>query len=204
MGGGTALATGDIGKGLSAGLGAFGGAGLGAGLMGAGAGTAEAAANALGMSGAATGAGSQAAMLAAQNQGFGQAGLEALGQSAGYASGAAPVIASPFQSMGQGLSNLVSSGPAGELARSSFMSNVGGLGGLAKYGSAAAAPMLMGGMEQGQQPVISQTPTMNRLEYQARPTVPTPTFDISGQEKSILILVMLTLVGSLCRVILAP
>ena len=37
MGGGTALATGDLNKGLMAGLGAYGGAGLGSGLMGAGA-----------------------------------------------------------------------------------------------------------------------------------------------------------------------
>lgn len=37
MGGGTALATGDLNKGVTAGLGAYGGAGLGAGLMGAGA-----------------------------------------------------------------------------------------------------------------------------------------------------------------------
>jgi hypothetical protein len=153
MGGGTALATGDISKGLSAGLGAYGGAGLGSGLMGAGA-AGTAAEMAGGLSGASAGE------LAAAQQGAMQA--------------------SPFSTMGQGLSNLVSSGPAGELARSGFMSSVNGLGGLAKYGAAAAAPMLMGGMGQGQQPTISQTPIMNRLEYQARPTTPTPRPDVPG------------------------
>ena len=160
LGGGTALATGDISKGLSAGLGAFGGAGLGAGLMGAGATTAAQTAMSS-YPAAAGGLGVQEAMA------LGDAGLTA-------------AQASPVATMGQGLSNLVSSGQAGELARSSFMSNVGGLGGLAKYGAAAAAPMLMGGMGQGQQPGISQTPTMNRLEYQARPTTPTPRPDVPG------------------------
>lgn len=182
IGGGTALATGDIKKGISAGLGAYGGAGLGAGLMNVGASTAEAAANALGVPGAVTGPGSQAAMLAAQNQGFGQAGLEALGQSAAGAAGATPAVASGTQSALAGLQGVTSSGAAGEAARSGFMSGVGGLGGLAKYGAAAAAPMLMGGMGQGQQPGISQTPTMNRLEYQARPTTPTPRPDVPGYD----------------------
>lgn len=182
IGGGTALATGDIKKGISAGLGAYGGAGLGAGLMNVGASTAEAAANALGVPGAVTGPGSQAAMLAAQNQGFGQAGLEALGQSAAGAAGATPAVASGTQSALAGLQGVTSSGAAGEAARSGFMSGVGGLGGLAKYGAAAAAPMLMGGMGQGQPPGISQTPTMNRLEYQARPTTPTPRPDVPGYD----------------------
>lgn len=180
MGGGTALATGDVSKGLMAGLGAYGGAGLGSGLMNVGASTAEAAAGALGVPGAATGPGSQAAMLAAQNQGFGQAGLEALGQSAAGATGATPVVASGAQNALAGLQGVTSSGAVGEAARSGFMSGVGGLGGLAKYGAAAAAPMLMGGMGRGQQLGISQTPTMNRLEYQARPTTPTPRPDVPG------------------------
>lgn len=151
MGGGTALATGDIGKGLSAGLGAFGGAGLGTGLMSAG---------------------TQAAADAAV-----AGNLSALGEPALAATNAAQAAqAAPFSTMGQGLSSLTSS----EAARSGFMSGVGGLGGLAKYGAAAAAPMLMGGMGQGQQLGISQTPTMNRLEYQARPTTPTPRPDVPG------------------------
>jgi hypothetical protein len=147
MGGGTALATGDISKGLSAGLGAYGGAGLGSGLMGAG----QAAA---------------ASAIPPEAVHFSQTGAELAG--------------SPFSTMGQGLSSLVDSGAAGEAARSGFMRGVGGLGGLAKSGLAAAAPMLMGGMGQGQQPTISQTPIMNRLEYQARPTTPTPRPDVPG------------------------
>lgn len=56
VGGGTALATGNIQKGLMAGLGAYGGAGLGAGLAGAGAGAAQQAATAGGAAAAETAA----------------------------------------------------------------------------------------------------------------------------------------------------
>ena len=90
VGGITALATGDISRGLMAGLGAYGGAGLGEALAGAGSATAEGAAGALGVEGAATGAGSQAAMLAQQNAGFGAEGLSKLAESAKVAAGAAP------------------------------------------------------------------------------------------------------------------
>ena len=134
--------TGNLGKGLMAGLGAYGGAGLGAGLMGAGATTAGSTASALGVPGAATGAGSQAAMLAAQNQGFGQAGLEALGSSAGVAQGAAPVIQSGMQSLGAGVQGLGT-----EAGRNAALSSMGGGMQAAKYGLAAASPMLMGGQE---------------------------------------------------------
>ena len=173
VGGGTALATGNLGKGIAAGLGAYGGAGLAGGLMGAGAGTAEAAANALGVEGAATGVGSQAAMLAAQNQGFGQAGLEALGQSAGYASGASPVIASPFQSVSEGLQGLTK-----ESGRNAFMQGVGGLGGLAKTGLAAMVPAMMAPTTP--QPSLPTSKPLNRLEYQSRPISPTPSSDVPG------------------------
>ena len=142
VGGVETARTGDLGKGLMAGLGAYGGAGLGAGLMGAGAGTAGATASALGVPGAATGAGSQAAMLAAQNQGFGQAGLEALGSSAGYASGAAPVVQSGMQSLGAGAQGLLS-----EQGRNAALSSMGGGMQAAKYGLAALSPMLQAGEE---------------------------------------------------------
>jgi hypothetical protein len=131
--------TGNLGKGLMAGFGAYGGAGLGAGLMGAGATTAGSTASALGVPGAATGAGSQAAMLAAQNQGFGQAGLEALGSSAGVAQGAAPVIQSGMQSLGAGVQGLGT-----EAGRNAALSSMGGGMQAAKYGLAAASPMLQG------------------------------------------------------------
>lgn len=154
VGGGTALATGDISKGISAGLGAYGGAGLGAGLMGAGA-AGTAAEMAGGLSGASAGE------LAAAQQGAMQAAQ-----------------ATPFSAMGQGLSNIASSGAAGEAARSGFMSGVGGLGGLARTGLAAAAPAMTAAPEAP--PPMSKTPTMNRLRYEARPVTPTPMPDVPG------------------------
>jgi hypothetical protein len=107
VGGIETLRTGDLGKGLMAGLGAFGGAGLGSALASAGAAAPGAMASNLGVQGAATGAGSQASMLAAQNAGFGQAGLEATRQAAATAAGAnmAPAL-STAQLAGQGVSNL--------------------------------------------------------------------------------------------------
>lgn len=107
VGGVEALRTGDLGRGLMAGLGAYGGAGLGTALTSAGASAPGAIASNLGVQGAATGAGSQSAMLAAQNAGFGEAGLEATRQAAATATGAnmAPSL-SNMQLAGQGASNL--------------------------------------------------------------------------------------------------
>ena len=158
VGGVETARTGNLGRGLMAGLGAYGGAGLGAGLMGAGASTAGATASALGVPGAATGAGSQAAMLAAQNQGFGQAGLEALGSSAGYASGAAPVVQSGMQSLGAGVQGLGT-----EAGRSAALSSMGGGMQAAKYGLAAASPMLMQGAEQA--PFVGSGPNPYEYDY---------------------------------------
>jgi hypothetical protein len=159
IGGVETARTGNLGKGLMAGLGAYGGAGLGAGLMGAGAGTAGATASALGVPGAATGAGSQAAMLAAQNQGFGQAGLEALGSSAGVAQGAAPVVQSGMQSLGAGVQGLGT-----EAGRSAALSSMGGGMQAAKYGLAALSPMMQEGP---QTPYVDGGP--NPYEYSYDP-----------------------------------
>jgi hypothetical protein len=109
VGGGTAVATGDISKGLMAGLGAYGGAGFSQGLAGAAgsAATETAAANALGVPASAmpvdmvtglptavgTGATSQAGMLAAENAAMGLTPAQSvanISSSAGYAAGAAP------------------------------------------------------------------------------------------------------------------
>jgi hypothetical protein len=109
VGGFEGIRTGDIGKGLAAGLGAYGGAGVGAGLAGAAssAGTSASAANALGVPSSAmqanaalglpttvgTGATSQAGMLAAENAAMGLTPLQSASQisgSAGYAAGATP------------------------------------------------------------------------------------------------------------------
>jgi hypothetical protein len=81
VGGGTALATGDLRKGLGAGLGAFGGGGLGAGFLGAGAGAASTAA-ATGLQ-AAPGAG----LSLAQTAGTAGTGLAGTGLQAGAGTG---------------------------------------------------------------------------------------------------------------------
>lgn len=145
VGGGTALATGDLSKGLMAGLGAYGGAGLAGGLAGAG-------------------TSSLASSLPANVAGD-------------------PALVSELTqgTIGEGLKGIASSGAAGEAARQTFMSNVGGLGGLTKYGLAAASPFLAGAGET-KQPEIKPTPTMNRLEYQAQPVTPTPTPDVPGYD----------------------
>jgi hypothetical protein len=87
VGGFEGIRTGDVGKGLMAGLGAYGGAGLTAGLTSAGSqalATPEAVAGQLGTP-AATTPGSQAAMLAEQNAGFGVEGLESVRSAAATA-----------------------------------------------------------------------------------------------------------------------
>jgi hypothetical protein len=109
VGGFETLRTGDIGKGLMAGLGAYGGAGIGQGLAGAAgsAATNASAANSLGVAGASAAPGSQAAMLAAENASMGLTPLQSaanISSSAGYAAGAAPM------SMGTQAANLMSAG----------------------------------------------------------------------------------------------
>lgn len=86
-GGFETLRTGDLSKGLMAGLGAYGGAGLMSGITSAGSqalATPEAVAGQLGTP-AATGPGSQAALLAEQNAGFGTQGLESIRSAAATA-----------------------------------------------------------------------------------------------------------------------
>jgi hypothetical protein len=88
VGGFEGMRTGDIGKGLMAGLGAYGGAGLTGSLSQAGSSslaTPEAVAGQLGVEGASTAANSQAAMLAQQNAGFGTQGLESIRSAAATA-----------------------------------------------------------------------------------------------------------------------
>lgn len=135
IGGLETVRTGSLEKGLMAGLGAYGGAGIGAGLSAAGAASPAATAQALGTQ-AATGSGSQAAMLASQNAGFGQAGLNSLAQSAGVASGAAPVAPSAISAGASALGT--------EAGRSAALSAMGGGMGAARYGMAAASPMMQG------------------------------------------------------------
>lgn len=137
VGGGTALLTKDLNKGLMAGLGAFGGASLAGGLMGAGtaAGTgAEGAAGALGVQGAATGPGSQAAMLAEQTAAFGPEGIESIRSAANTATGVTQTAApTAFDQMQSGFQNT-------KFDADFLKKNMFPIG-------AAAAPLLMGGTD---------------------------------------------------------
>lgn len=100
------------------------------------------------------------AELAAKQDWAGLSRLAGVPEGAVY--GAEPIKAAPsFSNMGQGISNLMSSGPTGDQARAAFMQDVGGGKGLAKYGLAAAAPMLYEGM----QPKPLQTPDKQPYEY---------------------------------------
>jgi hypothetical protein len=114
VGGVETARTGDLGKGLMAGLGAYGGAGIGAGLFGAGAGAAQQAA----IAGVGEGA-SQGAMN--------QAAAEATKQA----------LANPLSTTGAGIQGLGT-----EAGRSAALSSMGGGMGAAKYGLAALSPMM--------------------------------------------------------------
>lgn len=149
VGGGTAVATGSLEKGLMAGLGAYGGAGLAGGLMGAGTAAAQ--------QGAAAGLG-QGASQAAMNEAAAQATKNAL--------------ANPLSTMGQGLTGLTETG-----GRNAFMSSVGGAKGLMQSGLAAAAPMMMAG-NSSQPPGIKPTTPVPPMQYNANPVGPTPTPDV--------------------------
>ena len=128
MGGLETLRTGNLGKGIMAGLGGFGGAGLASGLMGAGAaGMGEAAA--------------QSTMAANPALTAGEIGRE-MGQ-AGFvqpqlAASANPATATAFDKMSAGISGLGT-----EAGRSAALQSMGGGMGATKYGLAAVAPMLM-------------------------------------------------------------
>ena len=158
----TGLITKDPMQALMAGFGGYGGAGIGGGLGAAGA-----------AAGAPGATGNLAAQQAAMgNLGAGQSfyGAELAGQlnpaqiAAGQttASFGAPGFGQNLSQMGAGLESIFSGGPTGEAARSAFMGSpavaadaakgiaaspatgVGGGMGLAKYGTSALSPMLMG------------------------------------------------------------
>jgi hypothetical protein len=160
VGGGTALATGNLEKGLMAGLGAFGGAGIGQGLAAAGSSAATASAAPLGGSSAVQGASQSLLPAASQPAAVGgmsfppgaQPGLSSLtGVTPPVPGGVTAPVPTGFDAAKQGFKGVFSGGEVGEAARQGFMSQqgVGGLGGLAKYGGAAVAPSLLGGDEGG-------------------------------------------------------
>ena len=133
--------TGNLGRGLMAGFGAYGGAGLGAGLFGAGANamTTEAAKAAASQTGLSEAAKSQAIDEAARASGFSE-------------------LAKPFATMGQGVASLT-----GEAGRNAALSSMGGGMQAAKYGLAAASPMLMQGAEQA--PFVGSGPNPYEYDY---------------------------------------
>jgi hypothetical protein len=165
--------TGDLGKGILAGLGAYGGANL-AGSLGAagasGAGASQGAAQMLGVEGASSAAGSQASMLAAENAAMGLSPVESLanvGSSAGYAAKAAvPSVAQTAASQaGTGAANLFASGQTGEAARSAAVSSLGGPMGVAKTAGSVISPMLA--------PKPYEPPEGEKSTYEG-PYTPTP------------------------------
>ena len=153
VGGVEAARTGDLGKGLMAGLGAYGGAGLASGLSGAGAGAAQEAAMGAVPQGATTAAhtaAQQAAMEgltgAAANEAAANASQQLLAQGFGsdeairnIAAGQASqqFAAQPLQArLGQGLSALGT-----EAGRSQALASMGGGSSAIKYGLSALAPI---------------------------------------------------------------
>jgi len=152
VGGGMTAATGSLKKGIMAGLGAYGGAGLGAGLMGAG---------------------TQAAADAAISGNL----ASTVGEPALAATQAAQAAqATPFTTMGQGLTGLATD--AG--ARSGFMTGVGGMKGLLTSGGAALAPMLADMGQQKYQPPAGSTSTVQPYQYSANPITPSPQPNVPG------------------------
>lgn len=173
VGGGTAAVTGDVEKGFQAGFGAYGGAGLGGSLAATGSQTAmqaEAARQSANI------AGTQAAQADAMSRVVADQAAQAasptfvgppiMGSPAGAAAieqAAASTATQPgmlpsfnenlINQAGQqgGLTNLKGGFQAlgEEPGRELFMQNVGGYGGLAKYGGAAALPMMMDSGSQG-------------------------------------------------------
>jgi hypothetical protein len=163
----------DLGKGLMAGLGAYGGAGLGAGLMSAGATTAGGAAT---TEVAKDAAAAQLQKEAAKQAAFEGATMEGIGaQSADfYRAGLTPSqiaaqqsTATNFANAGRGIGAL--GGEAGRSAFMSGMSNAAPYSGIAGIGSAAYAL----NQEEPQQPAPQQG-SMSTLSPNFKGSFPTP------------------------------
>ena len=153
MGGGTALATGSLQKGLMAGLGAYGGAGIGGALAGAGASAANTAAS--------------NAILSANP------GLTAgeIGREMGTAGFVQPQLAANVNPATMSMTDKLTAGFRGlgtEAGRSAVMEQMGGLKGLAKYGGAALSPFLMAQSDEANQRPGTDGPT--RFEFNAGAT----------------------------------
>jgi hypothetical protein len=173
MGGFEAMRTGDLSKGLMAGMGAYGGAGLAGGLMSAGASTAQNAA----MEGAKTSAekaiadqaasstaaelaGNQTAAESARLAAQGQTVQQAQAQAAAEASKQA--LASPTSTMWEGAKSLTDA--SGRTAFGNYATGMGSSVG--KLGLAAAVPMVGEMMQPKMQEPIKGDSTMpQRLQY---------------------------------------
>ena len=142
IGGIQAARTGDIGKGLMAGLGAFGGAGIGSALGAAGAQQGVQAAGAAGadltaQTGALAADNARDALLARSAE-----TLPASVQALPTPTGAVPGFGASAAQAGQGVKNLFASGATGEGARAAALGNIGGAGGAAKTAGMIASPLL--------------------------------------------------------------
>lgn len=156
VGGGTALASKNLGKGLMAGLGAFGGAGIGSALSGLGATTAaDATAQAL----AANAGSSTADALNAANAAANTAG----------GMGAAPMGAQPM-GMAGGMQNMQSGLGAALQNPQAMVQQMGGGNAAMKTGAMAAAPMVMGTFNEQKPPAEDTSgPTPFKYEFQRTP-----------------------------------
>ena len=151
VGGGTALATGSLQKGLMAGLGAYGGAGVGGALANAGASAANtAASNAL--------LEANPGLINGGGSGFGVEGMVVPQSVADTAKmSMADKLTAGFKGLGT------------EAGRSAFMDQVGGLKGLGQYGLAALSPLMMDQSGQTQVPSSGPNPYDN-YRFRMNPT----------------------------------
>jgi len=206
----TGIATGSLSKGLMAGMGAYGGAGLGEALAKTGVeqATAQNLANNEAFSG--TAGAQQAATPKALGLGnvaengiptpmrpdqyvdyikdASQPAVDIANNTAtntlvnsGY--GGPDYVTSTMQNkastLGQGISSLGS-----EAGRSSFMNNIGGGMGLARYGLAAAAPVISDAMRpKAQTPMATDKDMGQRYTYNPGTTTPFPQPDANGREQ---------------------
>jgi hypothetical protein len=165
VGGIQAARTGDLGKGLLAGLGAYGGANLAGSLGAAGAQQGVQAATAAGADLTA-----QTGALAADNarDALLMRGAETLPSSVAALptpTGVPPTFMQNAAQAGQGVKNLFASGQTGEAARTAAMGNLGGPMGVAKTAGSVISPALA--------PEPYKLPEGEKSTYEG-PYVPTP------------------------------
>lgn len=137
--------TGDLGKGISAGLGAYGGAGLGAGMSAAGSSALGADANLLAAQQA-----TELSGLESMSGAFGGAGATAGADAVGQAATGAVEAASPFDKISRGF-DAAKANPSSLLTKDNF-----------KYAAAAAAPVLADQAVKSNLPVTATKPGMIR------------------------------------------